>query len=281
MRDRGPEAPGEGVRLRYTDARTASPRASICPFLRSAVDDDLTFPVEASDPSNVCAALDKPLAQSTRQQELVCLVAAHATCPRYLRGVLIAPTAERRPERAFLSPAIAASLAVLLVSAIVSVGYVAAAGGLSVPLTAASSSASPPPDASAVAVVTIAPTAARATPAPTPSASDVPSSSPSALATPTASPAPTPTPEPTVKPTPKPTASARPTPEPKSDRFTVLTPCADRSDCYVYVVRVGDNLYSIAHWFGVSLASIDALNPWVATTALRAGQELRIPTPTR
>jgi LysM repeat protein len=46
-------------------------------------------------------------------------------------------------------------------------------------------------------------------------------------------------------------------------------------------VRSGDNLASIAHYFGVSLDSIYALNPWARTTGLRAGQHLRITTPTR
>jgi LysM repeat protein len=47
------------------------------------------------------------------------------------------------------------------------------------------------------------------------------------------------------------------------------------------VIRGGDNLYSIAHYFGVSLDSVYRLNPWARTTPLRAGQELILPTPTR
>jgi LysM repeat protein len=282
----GRDTRGESLRLAYADARAVSPRASICPFLRSAVDGDLTFPVEAPDASNTCAALEQPLPQSARQQELVCLVSAHATCPRYLRGVLVAPALEQmvpRGRRRLVSPAIAASVAVLAVSTIVSVGYVAAAGGLSVPLTAVlSPSVAPTPEA-----VTPGASELVAAGSAEPTVTLTPEPSPSAVATPTGTPEPTPTatpaptPAPTPRPTPKPTARPTPKATATSDRFAVLTPCAGQSNCYVYVIRAGDNLYSIAHWFGVSLDSIYALNPWLRTTPLRAGEELRIPTPTR
>lgn len=270
-----------GVRLVYSDARAVSPRPAICPFLRSDVEGALTFPVEQPDAANTCAALEEPLPQSLRQQELVCLVAAHASCPRYLRGVLLAPTPTPREPRdrpRLVSPAIAASIAVLAVSAIVSVGYVAAAGGLSVPLTAAV----PPATATATPIALATPAASELVAARSPELTATPTPEPTA--TPTAEPTPTskPSPLPTATPaTPRPTPAPTPKPAATSDRFAVLTPCAGQSNCYVYVIRSGDNLYSIAHWFGVSLDSIYALNPWVRTTPLRAGQELRIPTPTR
>jgi hypothetical protein len=40
-------------------------------------------------------------------------------------------------------------------------------------------------------------------------------------------------------------------------------------------------VYSIAHYFGVSQDSIYARNPWLRNTGLRAGQQLRLPPPTR
>jgi LysM repeat protein len=49
----------------------------------------------------------------------------------------------------------------------------------------------------------------------------------------------------------------------------------------MYRVRRGDNLFSIANYFGVPLASIYARNPWLRGTGLRAGQQLRLPPPTR
>ncbi len=263
----------ERAAMPLRDSRAASPVPSICPFLRFQGPDGLTFPFEHPADGNVCVALDEPLAQSTRQQELVCLVEAHASCPRYLRG-MVAPAAEGTGGgRRTLSPAIVASLVVLLASAIVSVGYAAGAGGLTLP-----------PDMTGALVVTGSPAAgpsatrpaapASSTALASPTASSAP---PSVAPTPTATPPSTPGPPPS--PTPKPTA--RPSPAPTSDRFSVLTACPGRSDCWIYVVRRGDNLFSIAHWFGVPLESIYAMNPWARTETLRPGRELRIPTPTR
>jgi hypothetical protein len=46
-------------------------------------------------------------------------------------------------------------------------------------------------------------------------------------------------------------------------------------------VRRGDNLFSIANYFGVPLRRVYAMNPWLENSGLRAGQELRLPPPTR
>ncbi|HEY3523734.1 MAG TPA: LysM domain-containing protein [Candidatus Limnocylindrales bacterium] len=261
------------------DTRTASPQPSICPFLRFQGSEGLTFPMERPDDGNVCTALEEPAVQSTRQQELVCLVAAHADCPRYLRGVAVTTKRAARAESRTLSPAVVASLVVLFASAVVSVGYVAASGGLTLP-----------PDAATALVTTASPTTTTAaggvagiSPTPTSglvsarSASATPPVAPTPAPTPAATPAPTP--RPTSAPTPKPTV--RPSPAATSDRFDVLTPCPGQSDCWIYVVRAGDNLFSIAHWFGVPLDAVYAMNPWAQTVTLRAGQELRVPTPTR
>jgi LysM repeat protein len=40
-------------------------------------------------------------------------------------------------------------------------------------------------------------------------------------------------------------------------------------------------VFSIARYFGVSQDSIYSRNPWLRNTGLRAGQELRLPPPTR
>jgi LysM repeat protein len=100
-------------------------------------------------------------------------------------------------------------------------------------------------------------------------------------ASPAVTPAPTPavTPSPSPAPTPKPTA--KPTKKPTSDRYALLTACPGKPDCWIYVIRSGDNLASIANYFGVSLQTVKALNPWTKTTGLKAGQKLTIPTPTR
>jgi LysM repeat protein len=101
-------------------------------------------------------------------------------------------------------------------------------------------------------------------------------------ATPSATPSPTPTPsatpEPTPSPTPKPTASGG---IPSASRLAVLKPCSGQKGCYVYTIRAGDNLFSIAHWFGVPLATIYAWNPTVKQTGIHPGNQIKIPTPTR
>jgi spore germination protein YaaH len=71
------------------------------------------------------------------------------------------------------------------------------------------------------------------------------------------------------------------TPLPSSDRYALLEPCRDEPDCWIYTVRQGDNLVSIARYFGVPLEVVTERNPWTETTGLVAGQELRLPPPTR
>jgi hypothetical protein len=254
--------------LPMLDDRSSDP--DICPFLRAVDETDrMVAAVEAPDPANRCAALREAVPQSLRQQELVCLAAGHVNCPRYLRGAVViadAPAPVVKAGRS-LSPAILGSLVILVMAASVSLAFVLARGGLE--LAAAVPTASPAPSATAVAVapvVTIAPS-------PTPVRSASPSPSPA----PTPSPSPTPTPSPTATPTAKPTAK----PAATSDRYALLRPCPDAPDCWIYRVRAGDNLYSIAHYFGISLDSIYARNPWTRTQGLRAGQELRLPPPTR
>ena len=144
-------------------------------------------------------------------------------------------------------------------------------GGLTYPLQ-------PPPGP--VAVGARASATARTEPSaatqPVPSASE-----PGTSAEPPASPAPLPSP--TVAPVPTDTPRPTPTPQatPRSDRYDVLRPCGDAPRCWIYAVRSGDNLVSIAHWFGVPLDTVHAMNPWTLTTGLRAGRDLRLPPPTR
>ncbi len=250
-----------------------SPDPEVCPFLRAVDETDrLILPIEAPDPANRCAALRDAVPQSLRQQELVCLASGHVNCPRYLRGAVViaeAPDPVVKTGR-IITPAILGSLIVLVMALSASVAFVMSRGGME--LAAAVPTASPTASVAVVAQasVTPAPTVApTATPIPTPAATPSPSPTPSATAFPT----PTPTARPTAKPTAQPVA--------RSNRYDVLRACPSTPNCWIYTVRSGDNLYSIANWFGISLDSIYARNPWTRTQHLRAGQELRLPPPTR
>jgi len=275
-----------------------SPNAWVCPFLRS-IDDDRRpgLPVEAPDPINRCAALPDRVPQSLRQQELVCLTSGHVNCPRYLRGSH-APTEPVAAGRAqVVTPAIAGSVTVLVVAFLLSIAFVVANGGLT--LTAAAAVPSPAgnalaeaqsaaPQATPASIPTAAPSP---TPAPTPTATPLPTATPHATATAAPTPAPTPTPASTPVPTPTPAATPAPAATPKptaktalppgatASRMRLLTPCPDKAKCYIYRIRSGDNLYSIANYFGVSFSTVKAWNAWT-DNGLKVGRELRIPPPT-
>jgi LysM repeat protein len=249
--------------LARLDDRSLDPNT--CPFLRAASDGALGTPIERPDPANRCAALSEAVPQSLRQQELVCLSSGHVNCPRYLRGASIAveaPTPVVRTGRTLTTP-VFASLVLLVMAVSASVAFAFARGGIGL------SAAVPSPSATAVAALpSVSPIPVVATPSPTASptasASIAPSLSPSATPAPATA---------TPKPTPAPTQ--------RSDRYKLLRACPGTPKCWIYRVRSGDNLYSIAHYFGVSVNSIYARNPWLKSTGLRAGQELRLPPPTR
>jgi hypothetical protein len=86
---------------------------------------------------------------------------------------------------------------------------------------------------------------------------------------------------PSLAPTPATTLTPSATPVASSDRYALLEPCGDEPDCWIYTVREGDNLDSIARYFGVPFDVVVERNPWTETTPLVAGQELRLPPPTR
>jgi LysM repeat protein len=223
-----------------------------CPFFRrETADGTLGRPIEMPDLINRCAAYGEPLPQSLRQQELVCLTTRHVDCPRYVRAAA-PPGRARRAVR--VSRPIIAAIAILLVSAVASFGFVLARGGLAMPQAPGASgaveAATGTPAATAVAV------AATASSSPTPP--------------------PTATPEPTPIATPAPTPAAS-----VSDRYALLQPCPDKPDCWIYTVRKGDNLTGIAKYFGIPLQTVRDLNPWTETKGLEPGQKLILPPPTR
>jgi hypothetical protein len=247
----------------------------------------LFAPLHNPDDENRCAAMGEPKPQSSRQQELVCLKVAHAECPRYLRGAMAVQSPPPAPRRAPTVPrATLAALLILVLSAGISFGFVVQRGGIELPVVEGA------PSSSAVAVVA---TASPETVTPPPSveatqaASPEPTASSEAAATPSLEPSPTPEPTATPSPTPAPTTTpavtpkptAKPAATPASTRYALLTACPDRTGCWIYRIRSGDNLYSIANYFGHSLSTIYKWNPQYPGTALKVGAKIRMPPPTR
>jgi LysM repeat protein len=215
--------------------------ASICPFL-GALDDVgvLGDAIPAYSERNRCTAFGPWLPQGQLQQELVCLTVAHQTCPRYTRGVRYGPSG---PRRSATAGSLRSGLLVLGLAAVavlvLGVALVLGQGLISGPLAGLIGGTSSTPTPSAIA---------------SPTATVEPTATPTLQATPspTAAPTPAPTPRPTAKPTP-----------------------AFRN----YTVQSGDTLYGIAKKFGVTVASIRALNPSVKDTdIIHVGQVLKIPT---
>jgi hypothetical protein len=199
----------------------------------------------------------------------VCLQRVHVSCPRYVRGTVLAnenaAPAVVQGGRTGLSLKVAATI-VLVITA---VAVLVTGPVLGVLPFGGASRATP------LVVVSPSPTAS-----PTPVAS--PTASPTPVASPTASPVATPTP------TPAPTSSWPP--GATASRMDLVVPCTDQPDCYVYTVRgagengspVADTLPGIATFFGVDAARIREMNPQLGgSDVIHPGDELKIPPPTR
>jgi hypothetical protein len=260
--DPGPSSP-------FSPAPPTPPRdePSICQFLAAPLPDGTFGPaVPDVDPSNHCTAVGEPAPQFPQQQHLVCLTAAHVDCPRYLRGVLLAGVPPPPRVREPISPAVIGSALVLISAIAASFGFLAIRGGFDLAVATAS-----PPQIAVVATPTVVPSVViepSPTPLMTPSLTPATTPSPTPIATPSSTPPLTPAPTP------------RPTPAPTSDRYALLTRCASTPDCWIYTIRSGDNLRSIANYFGVSYDRVLAMNPNLRRP-IHAGDKLRIPTPTR
>ena len=262
--------------LNDPDLRSSDP--AICPFLRATdPDGKLVAPVEAVDPRNRCVATGSVDPLGVRQQRATCLSDAHVACPRYLSGLATPipaetgaagaaanegsgrPTARRGRGARTLTPAVLAATLFLVASASAAVVFVAMRGGLQLPLASL--------DASQVAI-------ASSTPVATVPPTDAPVETPEVTVPPT--------PEPTGGPTVAPTSEPIPTPTASSDRYAVLERCPTTPDCYIYTIRQGDNLRSVASWFGVPYSTILTLNPQITDpTTILPGDRITLPTPTR
>jgi hypothetical protein len=247
-----------------------------CKFLRTiGSDGKLSEAGQEAVPTHRCAAFGDPLPLSLRQQELVCLQRVHVSCPRYMRGTLLAEesaTAEDEHHARVGVPwlMIAGLVMIALVGVIAIAGMAGFLPGTGGPAASPTEIAVVPTD-SPTETPTVE-TTPETTAAPTPS----PSPSPSATPSPTDTPIPTPTPTP-----PWPAGAT-------ASRMNLLTPCTDQANCYVYVVRsaaqngskVNDTVDGIARFFGVSKTAIYQMNPW-AQSGIKPGQQLKIPPPTR
>ena len=176
-----PAAPIAGESLAATiaalaDPASRSPVPDTCPFFRT-IDDagGVAPPSRPPDPANRCVAIGAPTPQSNRQQQLVCLTAAHNNCPRYLRGSLVAADslASRRGKRGPSTPVIASAL-LLVAATAMSVGFLLVRGSFDLPAAAAGptqvavapspTSAAPSPIATAASQPSLAPTDAPSRP---------------------------------------------------------------------------------------------------------------------
>jgi hypothetical protein len=262
-----------------------------CKFLRTiGPDGKLSDPRQDAVPTHRCAAFGDPLPLSLRQQELVCLQRVHVSCPRYMRGTLLAEesanAAAVAPEHGGPPYLMIAGLLFMTIAGLVLVGAML---GFLPGLTGA-----PAATASPTAIVAVNSPSAGPTTTDEASASLAPTDTPAATATPgqTATPAPTasPTPAATASPTPKPTPVASPTwpPGATKSRMDLLVPCMDQANCWVYTVRSGaqngsgvnDTLAGIVRFFGVDVNAVYVLDPW-ARSGIHPGDKLKIPPPTR
>ena len=252
------------------DDRTDGERwESTCPFLSAiAADDRLRTPILAPDTANRCLSSGVPTAVLGRDQAALCLDPAHETCPRYVRATM-GPVEGTpvQPDRGISLPILAA-VALLVVAAVVGGISVAARGDLS---AGAASSAAP----GAVAVPTAtSPAAVGESPAPASADAGVvaPGSSPGLAAAPGAASA-----APSAAATPAPTPIP---PSPTPAAYPGLTPCPRVPDCYVYVVKRGDNLTGVATRYGLTLDEVLAKNPKITDPSrIVNGQKIRLPTP--
>jgi len=253
-----------------------------CHFLRSVGPDGrLADAQKTAVPTHRCAAYGDPLPLSLRQQELVCLQRVHVSCPRYVRGTVLANENEAEPEpqthRSGGVPLLAIIGAGLVVLSIIFV-----AGGLLGIGPLGGGSGHP-------GVANASPTAT-ASPTPTPQVTASPAASSSATATVSATP--TTAHSATPKPTATPAATSSWPPGATASRMNLVVACTGQANCYVYTVRgpgpapsgngtkVGDILINIEKFFGVSDAQVRALNPTLGST-IHPGDKLKIPPPTR
>jgi len=146
-------------------------------------------------------------------------------------------------SRRTLTPAILASALFAVACAAIAITFVAARGGLQLPVAPSGSQAAVATPAS----LTPGPAAPSAAPTPTPSTAE-----------------PSPTPAPTSPPTPVPSPTPVPTPAGTPDPLTALPGCPGIEGCYEYLIRRGDTLSGVASRYVIPVWVVLALNPEIS-----------------
>lgn len=142
-----------------------------------------------------------------------------------------------------LTPAVLASALFVAACAIGAITFVAARGGLQMPVA---------PTGSAVAIASPAPSSEASTGAP-PATATAPA--------PIATPEPIATAGPTEAPTPAATNAPAPTPRGSPDPLAALPACPDQPGCYEYRIQRGDTLSGVASRYRIPVRIVEALNP--------------------
>lgn len=151
-------------------------------------------------------------------------------------------------NRRTLTPAVIAAALFAAACALVAISFVAARGGLQMPVAGADGSAGAPSGSPVAAVPT-----PLASPAPSGAATDRPVSPPlSTIPPPSTSPSSRPTPRSTTPPW----ESVAP-----GDPLLALPRCPDQPGCFVYQVRRGDTLSGVASRYAIRVGTVVALNP--------------------
>jgi hypothetical protein len=259
-----------------------------CPYV--GLPDDPSTRFSFASPAHRCYARGKPSSIGLGHQGAYCLSSDFPMCDRYPAAPIAASPAAPAPAPA-LAPAAtpsrpiagpdagpetpARSRWIIAPATLASIVAVVLVFGASVMFGLANSGFLVSPGGGSSAQPSSGLGAARSPAAGSSSSATIGDPTPSALPSdgPTLSPSGSPKPEKTPKPT--------TTPKPATNRFALLTKCPSTSNCWIYRIRSGDNLYSIANYFGVSLDAVKARNPWTQTEGLKAGRQLLIPTPTR
>jgi len=147
-----------------------------------------------------------------------------------------------------ITPAVLASALFAAACALIAISFVAARGGLQMPVAGAEASTGAPTASQAAALPT-----ALVSPAPSVGATVAPASTPPSSAPPPSS-------GPSSRPTPRETTAPWESVAP-DDPLLALPGCPDQPGCFVYRVGRGDTLSGVASRYAIPVTTVVALNP--------------------